>query len=184
MVHRLFSKLWLSKRLLAGGVTLGGAGVGFVGNQMRSRHARRHDPPYTPAEEHFYTSSLYPVPLDWKGRVWSIRNDYPEILAEGAGGQHDDGLPVSSGPIISPSGDPLSDAPWLKPGTDFRMFPAAYCALIKEYCLEGNVENDFVVHNNEVCFPPLYSDPSDPCDRFGNGIMRLGCIGQPVEESP
>ncbi|KAF8425340.1 hypothetical protein EV426DRAFT_532203 [Tirmania nivea] len=66
-------------------------------------------------------------------------------------------MPVFPGPIISPpSGDPIPDAPWLEHGTDFRRFPAAYCALIKGYCLEGNVENDFVVQNNKAQRPPLY----------------------------
>lgn len=134
---------------------LGGAAVGVTGNELRWRPSRKNGPPYSPAEEQFHTSSLHPVPQGWEGRVWSIRNDYPDILeakSKVAGGGSDGGMPVLPGPEIPlPSGDPISDAPWLGPGTDFRRFPETYGALIKEYCLEGNVENDFVVQNNEVC---------------------------------
>ena len=157
MAYRVFGRLRLSKGLLAGGVTLGGAAVSFSGSELCSRLLRPNDPDYTAAEEHFYTSSLHPVPTGWKGRKWVIRNDYP--LSEG---QYDDGMPVLPGPISPPSGDSISDAPWLNPESDFRRSPAAYCALIKEYCLEGNVhmgpeKDDFVVQNNMVCCPPLYS---------------------------
>ncbi|KAJ9109363.1 hypothetical protein QFC21_000693 [Naganishia friedmannii] len=78
----------------------------------------------TPAEIEFNTSSRYPVPSDWKGSVFKLRDDYPTA--------------------------PLAPdfATWAF--IDFRKDPETYANAILEYCLEGNVETDWVVQKNKT----------------------------------
>jgi len=73
------------------------------------------------ASDQFSTSSQFPVP---EGREpWKIRNDYP----------------TATGPL---------DAPWLD--IDPTGDPREYMAVVKKYCLEGMVENNFIPQNNKV----------------------------------
>lgn len=78
----------------------------------------------TIAEEQFHTSSLHNVPKGYT--AWSIRNDYP--------------------PRIIPPLPP--NAPWLT--VDPTQQPKMYLELVKEYCFEGMINNDFVPQDNKV----------------------------------
>ena len=77
--------------------------------------------PQSEAEKQFNTSSLYRVPDGYT--PWLIRNDYP----------------------LDP---PPSDATWhdVDPITDSE----SYMGIIKDYCLKGMRESDFVPQNNDV----------------------------------
>lgn len=77
------------------------------------------------AEKEFNTSSRYPVPEGCTLPRWKIRNDYP-----------------SSPPPL------YSDAPWAK--IDFKRRPEKFLEVVKQYALEGNKENDFIVQRNKV----------------------------------
>lgn len=148
MAYRFFSRIPSRKKLLAGAIPLGGAAAGVAGWQ--GSRDTDNDPIYrTRAEIEFHTSSRHLVPKGWQGRVWSIRNDYPTYPDLGTVARSSRDMPVLPGPTLPPpSGGPLSDAPWLN--IDFKTSPEEYCRIIKEYCFEGNVDNDFVLQNNQV----------------------------------
>ena len=95
-------------------------------------------------------------PEGWTGPLFKIRNDYPKDLPNH--GSHADakGLPTVPGPDMPlPSTDPTNEAPWLN--VDFTKDPALYCLLIKAYCWEGNVDNNFVLQDNKI--RPWYHAP-------------------------
>lgn len=73
------------------------------------------------AEKQFNTSSLYHVPDGYT--QWLIRNDYPPDA-------------------------PPSDATWLN--VDPINDSESYMGVIKDYCLLGMPESDFVPQNNNV----------------------------------
>jgi hypothetical protein len=144
-LYRNFSR----KQLIAGGAVLGISGIA-AGNIRR--HPLRLDTTYSPAEEQFHTSSQYPVPSGYSGPTWKIQNDYPQSM--GLKGLPPDKKDVTDWPTLPgpsrppPSFDLKTEAPWLR--KDFRTQPYEYCALIKAYCWEGNVNNGFRVENNKV----------------------------------
>jgi hypothetical protein len=153
MASRLSARLKTAQgRILFTSATLGAAALSVTADEIRRKRGNGR---LTPAEAQFSTSSVHPIPQGWTGNIWSIRNDYPTapsspatVLTRNNG---DDGkaLPPLPGPSIPPPiGDPRDDAPWLD--VDFRVNPLLYCALVKEYCWEGNVNNGFVVQKNTV----------------------------------
>jgi hypothetical protein len=154
MAFRLSARHKIVRRrvLLFTSTTVGAAALGVTAN---GHIGRKNSVRLTPAEVEFNTSSLHPIPQGWTGGVWSIRNDYPVAPSSPAtiitkkcrnGGEV---LPPLPGPAVpAPTGDPRDDAPWLD--VDFRINPLLYCALVKEYCWEGNVSNGFVVQKNTV----------------------------------
>ncbi|KAM5380067.1 hypothetical protein ACJZ2D_003714 [Fusarium nematophilum] len=86
---------------------------------------------------------LIKAPEGWKACLFNIRNDYPtlsDIENKGVAVAKD---PTLDTPIYV---DPVEDAPWLN--IDFKRKPMDYCAVIKEYCWEENVNNDFVLQDN------------------------------------
>lgn len=89
----------------------------------QSEVTRRPLPYYnqSEAEKQFNTSSLYRVPDGYT--PWSIRNDYPLDA-------------------------PPSDATWLN--VDPINDSETYMGILKDYCLLGMPENDFVPQNNKV----------------------------------
>lgn len=142
---KMLSGAFLSHRILnflRMGVAAGVAGV--LSHRLRQRH------PDTEGElerrlalRHFQTSSLWPVPRDYQRPGWNIRNDYP--------GRRESQLrsldPSDWATSIPPSGGP-EDTQWST--IDFRVNPLAFCEAVKQYCWDGNVENQFVVQNNKV----------------------------------
>ncbi|KAF8299954.1 hypothetical protein DL93DRAFT_2122332 [Clavulina sp. PMI_390] len=95
---------------------------------------------FTPAEEQFHTSSQYPIPQNWKGPTFKIRNDYP-AKPDGITFSHDI-WPTLPGPEISVI------SPWLN--IDFKEQPLEYAQTVLEYCWEGNTPADFNVWDNKV----------------------------------
>jgi hypothetical protein len=154
MTSRIFIRL-AAKPFLTGGAVIGGVGAagGFYANERNKKLTA------TAAEVQFHTSYGFVVdgiqtiepPKDWKGRLFEIRNDYPK-----PGDAAATGLPPAPGPERpAPSLDPLKDARWLD--IDFEKHPEEYCQVIKEYCFEGNVENEFVLQKNLI--RPWYHAP-------------------------
>ncbi|KAG8909046.1 hypothetical protein FRC01_007179, partial [Tulasnella sp. 417] len=94
---------------------------------------------YTPAEEQFHMSSNFPIPGDWQGPVFKIRNDYPQAPKSLTAKKADPSIPLANTP---------DEAPWLK--VDFKTNPLEYGSHVKEYCWEGNTDVDFVVQENLV----------------------------------
>ena len=134
-------------RILTGGVVLGTAA--FASNGHTVRFDAKDEPTYSPAEVQFHTSSIHPIPGGWKGHEFKIRNDYPTYDNPTIKRASRSDLPTLPGPSVPPpTMDPFRDAPWLK--IDFREDPLRYCAYVKEYCWEGNVNNEFVVQKNTV----------------------------------
>jgi hypothetical protein len=137
-------------RVLFTGTTLGAVALGVTADKLRQKKNKER---LTPAEAQFTTSSMHPIPHGWTGGVWSIWNDYPtESPATittrkcGSGGKALPLLPTSGVPLSVR--DPRDEAPWLD--VDFKVNPLLYCAVVKNYCWEGNVNNDFVVQKNTV----------------------------------
>jgi hypothetical protein len=64
---------------------------------------------------------------------------------------------------------------------DFKTNPLMYCAIVKEYCWEGNSNHGFVVQRNTVRDPAMNSKCQAQLggliDRSEIGITHLGCIG-------
>jgi hypothetical protein len=153
MASRLSARLKTVRgRVLFTSTTLGAAALGVTADELRRR---KNNERLTPAEVQFNTSSQHPIPQGWTGNVWSIRNDYPvapsstSTVITKKGGDDGEALPQLPGPgVPPPTGDPRDDAPWLD--VDFRVNPLLYCALVKAYCWEGNVNNGFVVQKNTV----------------------------------
>ena len=87
----------------------------------------------------FAMSSQYCIPKTWTGRTFRIRNDYPTVASQE--------IPTLPGPDMPP-GNLVDQAPWLK--ICYEKEPIKYCEVIKEYCWEGNVNNEFVVQENPV----------------------------------
>ena len=119
--------------------------VGVLSHKLYQRHIDANKSlERSLASRHFHTSSLWPIPRDYQGPAWKLRNDYPQ-----RGGNHQrsslslDGR-VTSGP---PSNGP-KDRPWSL--VDFKVKPLGFCEVIKQYCWEGNVENRFVAQENRV----------------------------------
>ncbi|KAJ9131775.1 hypothetical protein NKR23_g11539 [Pleurostoma richardsiae] len=150
MASGVFARL-ASRRILVGGAAVGAAGL--AGNQILSKGNK--DLGATAAEIQFHTSygfiqngqQLVKPPEGWTERLFEIRNDYPalsEIKSKGVVVAKD--LPTLPGPDTPIYLDPIEDAPWLN--IDFRKNPLEYCAMIKAYCWEGNVNNDFVLQKN------------------------------------
>ncbi|EIN12200.1 hypothetical protein PUNSTDRAFT_124197 [Punctularia strigosozonata HHB-11173 SS5] len=81
-------------------------------------------PTRTSAEEQFACSSKYKPPSGFAGQEWRIRNDYPEVIS-------------------------LSDldAPWST--IDWEKEPERFIECVKQYCLEGMAEVDFVPQFNK-----------------------------------
>ncbi|KAJ6569598.1 hypothetical protein B0H19DRAFT_700414 [Mycena capillaripes] len=117
--------------------------------------------PAKTAEEQFHTSSQYPVPLNWRGPTFEIRNDYPTPAPIHPGHHHGHhptpasihpdypALPlpnIPDYPALPLPNIPGAEAPWLH--IDFHAHPLKYANMIKEYCWEGNRSVDFVVQEN------------------------------------
>jgi hypothetical protein len=83
---------------------------------------------HTQAEQQFHTSSVYDVLNGYT--AWSIRTDYPS--------------PDSTRQQLTPG----PDAPWLtvNPFKD----PQGYLEIVKEYCFDGMVNNDFIPQDNTM----------------------------------
>lgn len=128
-----------------------GVAVGVTGVLSHKRRQRHIDTDKSLerslALRHFQTSSMWPVPRDYQGPAWSIRNDYPQ---RGGGNQL---LLLYLGSRVT-SG-PLSDGPRYVPwaNVDFKVKPLDFCKVIKRYCWEGNVENRFLAQKNRVRLP-------------------------------
>ncbi|KAF8465999.1 hypothetical protein BDZ91DRAFT_217215 [Kalaharituber pfeilii] len=159
MVSRVLHR-FANRRLLATSAILAGAGAAASANGP-SKFSDE-------ADAMFRKSSIYPVPLGWTGRVWEIRNDYPGMpgihkLTSGAGKE---GMEIAKRDIMLPPMPPTTplpptiplpptmplppkdDAPWMN--YDFKTQPESYCTVIKDYCWEGNENNEFVVQKNTV----------------------------------
>jgi hypothetical protein len=138
--------------LLFTSTTLGAAALSVTTDGL---YRRKNTVGLTPAEVQFNTSSMHPKPEGWTGSVWSIRNDYPmapssssTVITKKYGNGGKVFLPLPGADLSSPAGGPRHDAPWLD--VDFRVNPLLYCAVVKEYCWEGNVSHGFVVQKNTV----------------------------------
>ncbi|GFG19192.1 hypothetical protein IFM5058_09806 [Aspergillus udagawae] len=99
-------------RLTARHLAVASTGIGAVGFAATRSVSRP-----TPAEEQFHVSSKNPVPKDWRGRIWQIRNDYPTLpeqaFVQGGGGETD--LPVAQAPELPMQPWGLQhEAPWLQ----------------------------------------------------------------------
>ncbi|KAL1640295.1 hypothetical protein SLS58_007111 [Diplodia intermedia] len=95
----------------------------------------------------FHSSSNYSPPTNWSGPLFKIRNDYPAPL-EAAANKSIGRVPGLPDPSIPPPvSDPMLDAPWTL--VDYKKDPLGFCARVKEYCFEGNVNNNFNVHENK-----------------------------------
>ncbi|KZT29614.1 hypothetical protein NEOLEDRAFT_1127329 [Neolentinus lepideus HHB14362 ss-1] len=110
---RLF---YLVRRRSVAAVLVSGGVVG--GHEAFTRSYGAEDS----AKAEFETSSKFPIPQDYRGLAWQIRNDYPATASKG-------------------------DAPWAD--IDFKKHPERFCDVIKRYCMEGNKEVDFNVQNNK-----------------------------------
>ena len=125
-----------------------GMGVGVVGvlsHKLRQRHIDTDkNLERTLALRHFQTSSLWPIPGDYPGPAWKMRNDYPQ-----RGGNQQRSPLYLGGRMTSvpPSGSP-KDVPWSM--VDFKVNPLAFCEVVRQHCWEGNVENCFVAQKNRV----------------------------------
>jgi hypothetical protein len=141
----------------------------IVGNEIRRA------PTITPASAQFHTSSLHPMPPGWTGGTCKIRNDYP---------------PPTPSRSTTPSGRHLPtcpDSPWMS--IDFKTNPLMYCAIIKEYCWEGNSNNGFIVQRNTVRFSSVKANSQAHLvggfiDRSEIGTTPPGCIGALMVVSP
>ncbi|TFK44187.1 hypothetical protein BDQ12DRAFT_593696 [Crucibulum laeve] len=114
------------------------------------------EPAPTPDEIQFNTSSIYSVPPGYT--AWEIRNDYPAP-------KPDD---------VAPEGPPIGtlDAPWLN--VDPISNPQYYLEIIKTYCFDGMINNDFIPQKNKTwaigfynsagasVFGGMWKDPSNP----------------------
>jgi hypothetical protein len=120
--------------------------VGVLSHKLRQRHNDTDKSlKRSLALRQFQTSSLWPVPRDYQGAAWTIRNDYPQRKAD-----HKRPSLYSGGQVASsgPPSDGPRDMPWSM--VDFKVNPLAFCEVVKQYCWEGNVENRFVVQRNHV----------------------------------
>ena len=144
MATRIFGSP-ASRKLVTGGISVAVLAYGAKGA------VTYHDagPKFSPAEEQFTTASKFPTPTDWQGPVFRLRYDYPPQAPQQATSETTAKLPPMPGPERPlPGAGPDSDAPWLK--IDFKSDPIGYSNIIKEYCWEGNVINDFDVWKNTV----------------------------------
>lgn len=154
MASRHFPRL--SRRLLAGSgaaTSVGAAGLVATGGGNPSSSPDSSHGTFNTAAEMFHNSSLYSPPTNWSKPLFKIRNDYPaplDVAADRKVGRVPDLLDPSIPPPVS---DPMLDAPWTL--VDFTKDPRGYCAIVKEYCFEGNVNNNFNVHENKVSAPSL-----------------------------
>jgi len=154
MAFRSFAQRY-TKQILVGGA------VGSAGLAASQLYPKGHENfSTTDAEIQFQTSfgfidkgqQTVKAPKDWDGPLFKIRNDYPNMWqasTAGAGIVNSRENPILPGPDRPPpTVDPIEAAPWLK--IDFEADPRGFCALIKEYCWEGNVNNGFVVQKNKI----------------------------------
>ena len=119
--------------------------VGVLSHKLRQRHSDLDKGlERSLALRHFQTSSLWPVPRDYQGPAWTIRNDYPQRR----GDRQRPSLPLGDRVASGPPSDGPRDMPWST--VDFKDKPLAFCEVIKQYCWEGNVESRFVVQKNRV----------------------------------
>ena len=143
----MLSDAYLAYRALA--ILRMGMGVGVVGILSHKLHQRHIDTnkniERSLALRHFQTSSLWPIPGDYPGPAWKIRNDYPQI----GGNQQRSPLYLGARITSGPASGSSKDTPWSM--VDFKVNPSAFCDVIKQYCWEGNVENCFVAQKNPVC---------------------------------
>src|ERR1700712_3130026 len=138
----LFARL--AGRRLAVAAVAGGTGA-FAANQLLSdpldQNAIDEFKRSTAPERQTAFKLLGP---EWVGKEWKISNKYPMPQSADTSAT---ALPPAPGPDLPITGAGL-DAPWLK--IDFKKEPERFCAVIKEYCWEGNVENGFKVEKNKV----------------------------------
>ncbi|KAK3380697.1 hypothetical protein B0T24DRAFT_571599 [Lasiosphaeria ovina] len=130
MAANFFSRT-VTKRIIAGGAAVGGTGVAV---SQLSGPSLAHTAEEAKAQ--FETSwgylNVVKLPDNWTGKVFRIKNDYPKLP-----GTFD------------------IEAPWLD--IDYKEDPLEYCARVKLYCWEGNVNNEFDVHKNPI--RPWYHAP-------------------------
>ncbi|KAF0328732.1 hypothetical protein GQ607_004144 [Colletotrichum asianum] len=152
MASRILSFL-TTRPVAAGGAVAATATAAVLGSKLYNA-----DPEYSAEEAvvQFNTSygfiqngqQIVKPPDGWKGRLFQIRNDYPKLSdIQNKGVMKARGFPILPGPDTPIYVDPKHDAPWLN--VDFEKDPLRYCELIKEYCWEGNVNNDFVLQDNK-----------------------------------
>jgi hypothetical protein len=176
MASSIFARL-ATRRLAAVG---GGTGLAALAANLRA------DSSDDAAIEQFKTSFMdkyKPDPMVFSGTTWKIRNDYPKVDSPGTSSQ---GLPPRAGlELPDPAARLDLDAPWLK--IDYKTHPEQYCAAIKEYCWEGNVNHGFVVQENKV-YVAFLTRKSTLVNiiptRSEIGIMPRGCIMARWGESP
>jgi len=151
MAWRLFGRLAYGRTTM-GTVSLGGVAIASSrGNSLGGTDDQGSCVMDTKisAADMFAMSSQYCVPSDWgSNRTFKIRNDYPslqQVRAEAAKKWPQKNWPTIPGPDMPTY---VPDAPWFR--VDFKKDPLTFCQIIKEYCWEGNVNNEFVVQNNTV----------------------------------
>ncbi|KAK3984631.1 hypothetical protein QBC44DRAFT_276908 [Cladorrhinum sp. PSN332] len=156
-MYKFFSRV-ASKRVL-GGVAAGGVGVGAVAQQFSSQKQANI---LKEANAEFNKGYGYydVVKLPDGFAPFQLKNNYPppEQIPAASATEKTTGLPPVTlpGPDLPlPTLDPRDDAPWLK--VDFRTDPVRYCQIIKEYCWEGNSNNNFNIHKNTI--RPWYHAP-------------------------
>lgn len=158
MASRIFSRI-VTRRVVVSGSMLGAAG--FVGSQALP--GGDDEISKTEAQVQFETSYGYVVnnvqmikpPETWKGPVFKIHNEYPRIIEANNASTAGQGPAIPGPDMPLPNFDPKKEAPWLN--VDFNLEPEKYCELIKLYCWDGNVDNNFVVQNNPI--RPWYHAP-------------------------
>ncbi|KAG9081252.1 hypothetical protein FRC06_005692 [Ceratobasidium sp. 370] len=118
-MYQLYSQATATLRSLA---TASGSLISYYAPVPSDPAGERSE--LTPAERQFHTSSSFPLPASSTFEPWKIRNDYP----------------------LQPPPDPCSstNAPWLQ--VDFTKEPETYANVIRSYCFDGMVQNDFNAH--------------------------------------
>jgi hypothetical protein len=168
-------------RLATRRVAVVGSGTGLAALAANLRTDSSDDA----AIEQFNTSFMAkytPDSMIFSGTTWKIRNDYPKFASL----ETSQGLSPRAEPEVPDSSARLNlDAPWLE--IDYKTDAAQYCAAIKDYCWEGNVNHGFVVQENKVRIAFLFRERTLvnilPA-RSEIGIMLHGCIMARWGESP
>ena len=147
MAARFFARV-TANRVLAGGAAAAG-GAGLAVNQLLGAPSQATVTKDAQAEfeKGWGYKNVVKVPASWSGPKFEIRTSYPGM--KNASPAVAGGLPTLPGPDQPRPGlSPIEDAPWL--AIDFKNDPMAYCKIIKEYCWEGNANNNFRIRENRI----------------------------------